>query len=106
MGSTRESVDHETTRCHSKNSVLGAIILTGFLGGAVTSHLRVVGTLTPEMIVSLILKPPAQHQRLSMHRRSDLAALGCSDVKQDWNRYMAICRELREQQSLHTHSLP
>jgi len=36
-------------------SVLGAIILTGFLGGAITSHLRVAGTLTPEMIVSLIL---------------------------------------------------
>jgi hypothetical protein len=35
--------------------VLGAIILTGFLGGAITSHLRVAGTLTPEMIVSLIL---------------------------------------------------
>src|SRR5215467_1318981 len=36
-------------------SVRGAIILTGFLGGAITSHLRVAGTLTPEMIVSLIL---------------------------------------------------
>jgi hypothetical protein len=36
-------------------SVLGAIILTGFLGGAITSHLRVAGTLTPEMVVSLIL---------------------------------------------------
>ena len=36
-------------------SVLGAIILTGFLGGAIMSHLRVAGTLTPEMIVSLIL---------------------------------------------------
>jgi hypothetical protein len=36
-------------------SVLGAILLTGFLGGAITSHLRVAGTLTPEMIVSLIL---------------------------------------------------
>src|SRR5215472_1187930 len=36
-------------------SVLGAIILTGFLGGAITSHLRVAWTLTPEMIVSLIL---------------------------------------------------
>jgi hypothetical protein len=36
-------------------SVLGAIILTGFLGGAITSHLRVAGTLTPEMIVSLVL---------------------------------------------------
>jgi hypothetical protein len=36
-------------------SVLGAIILTGFLGGEITSHLRVAGTLTPEMIVSLIL---------------------------------------------------
>src|SRR5215470_10041567 len=35
-------------------SVLGAIILTGFLGGAIMSHLRVAGTLTPEMIVSLI----------------------------------------------------
>jgi DoxX-like family len=35
--------------------VLGAIILTGFLGGAITSHLRVAGTLTPEMIVSLVL---------------------------------------------------
>ena len=35
--------------------VLGAIILTGFLGGAITSHLRVAGTLTPEMIVSLTL---------------------------------------------------
>ena len=35
--------------------VLGAIILTGYLGGAITSHLRVAGTLTPEMIVSLIL---------------------------------------------------
>lgn len=36
-------------------SVFGAIILTGFLGGAITSHLRVAGTLTPEMIVSLIV---------------------------------------------------
>ena len=36
-------------------SVLGAIILTGFLGGAITSHLRVAGTLTPEMIVCVIL---------------------------------------------------
>jgi hypothetical protein len=35
--------------------VLGAIILTGFLGGAISSHLRVAGTLTPEMIVSLVL---------------------------------------------------
>jgi hypothetical protein len=35
--------------------VLGAIVVTGFLGGAITSHLRVAGTLTPEMIVSLIL---------------------------------------------------
>lgn len=35
--------------------VLGAIVLTGFLGGAITSHLRVAETLTPEMIVSLIL---------------------------------------------------
>jgi hypothetical protein len=35
--------------------VLGAIILTGFLGGAITSHLRVAGTLTPEMLVSLAL---------------------------------------------------
>ena len=35
--------------------VLGAIVLTGFLGGAITSHLRIAGTLTPEMIVSLIL---------------------------------------------------
>lgn len=35
--------------------VFGAIILTGFLGGAITSHLRVAETLTPEMIVSLIL---------------------------------------------------
>ena len=36
-------------------SVLGAIILTGFLGGAITSHLRVAATLTPEMILSVIL---------------------------------------------------
>jgi hypothetical protein len=36
-------------------SMLGAIVLTGFLGGAITTHLRVAGTLTPEMIVSLIL---------------------------------------------------
>ena len=35
--------------------VLGAIILTGFLGGAITSHLRVAAGLTPEMIVSFIL---------------------------------------------------
>src|SRR6516164_4949586 len=35
--------------------VLGAIVLTGFLGGAIMSHLRVAGTLTPEMIVSLTL---------------------------------------------------
>jgi hypothetical protein len=35
--------------------VLGAIILTGYLGGAITSHLRVSGTLTPEMIVSFIV---------------------------------------------------
>lgn len=37
-------------------SVLGANILTGFLGGAITSHLRVAGALTPEIIVSLILR--------------------------------------------------
>ena len=36
-------------------SVLGAIILTGFLGGAIASHFRVAGTLSPEGIVSLIL---------------------------------------------------
>jgi hypothetical protein len=36
-------------------SVLGAIMLTGFLGGAITSHLRVAGALTPEMILSVIL---------------------------------------------------
>jgi DoxX-like family len=35
--------------------VFGAVILTGFLGGAISSHLRVAGTLTPEMVVSLIL---------------------------------------------------
>ena len=35
--------------------VLGAIILTGFLGGAITSHLRVAGGLTPEMMVSIII---------------------------------------------------
>ena len=35
--------------------VLGAIVLTGFLGGAIASHLRVAGALTPEMIVSLIV---------------------------------------------------
>lgn len=34
-------------------SVLGAILLTGFLGAAVFSHLRVTGVLTGEMIVSL-----------------------------------------------------
>lgn len=36
-------------------SVLGAIALTGFLGGAIASHLRVTAALTPEMIVCLIL---------------------------------------------------
>jgi len=35
--------------------VLGAIMLTGYLGGAITSHLRIAATLTPEMIVSLVL---------------------------------------------------
>ncbi len=35
--------------------VLGAIVLTGYLGGAIATHLRVAGTLTPEMIVSLVL---------------------------------------------------
>ncbi len=35
--------------------VLGAIVLTGYLGGAITTHLRVAAALTPEMIVSLIL---------------------------------------------------
>ncbi len=35
--------------------VLGAIVLTGFLGGAIATHLRVAGTLTPEMILSLVL---------------------------------------------------
>ncbi len=35
--------------------VLGAILLTGYLGGAIATHLRVAGTLTPEMIVSLNL---------------------------------------------------
>ena len=37
------------------SSVFGAILLTGFLGGAINSHLRVAGTLTPEMIVSLLV---------------------------------------------------
>lgn len=32
---------------------LGAILLTGFLGGAIMAHLRVASALTPEMIVSL-----------------------------------------------------
>jgi hypothetical protein len=36
-------------------SALGAIILTGFLGGAIASHLRVAATLTPPMIVSLVV---------------------------------------------------
>lgn len=36
-------------------SVLGAIVITGFLGGAIATHLRVAGTLTSEMIVCLIL---------------------------------------------------
>jgi hypothetical protein len=36
-------------------SVLGTIVFTGFLGGAIASHLRVAATLTPEIIVSLIL---------------------------------------------------
>ena len=35
--------------------VLGAIVLTGFLGGAIASHLRVAAALSPEMIVSLVL---------------------------------------------------
>ncbi len=35
--------------------VLGAILLTGFLGGAIASHLRVAATLTPEMMVSFVL---------------------------------------------------
>jgi hypothetical protein len=35
--------------------VLGAIVLTGYLGGAITTHLRIAGTVTPEMIVSLVL---------------------------------------------------
>lgn len=35
--------------------VLGAIVLTGYLGGAIATHLRVAGTVTPEMIVSFIL---------------------------------------------------
>jgi hypothetical protein len=35
--------------------VLGAIVLTGLLGGAIASHLRVAAALTPEMIVSLVL---------------------------------------------------
>jgi hypothetical protein len=36
-------------------SVLGAIVLTGFLGGAIATHLRVAAALTSEMIVCLIL---------------------------------------------------
>jgi DoxX-like family len=36
-------------------SVLGAIIFTGLLGGAISSHLRVAQTLTPDMLVSLAL---------------------------------------------------
>ena len=36
-------------------SGIGAIILTGFLGGAIASHLRVAGELTPEMMVSIVL---------------------------------------------------
>lgn len=35
--------------------VLGAIVMTGYLGGAIATHLRVSGSVTPEMIVSLIL---------------------------------------------------
>ena len=33
--------------------VFGAIVLTGLLGGAIASHLRVAWALTPEMTVSL-----------------------------------------------------
>ena len=33
--------------------VFGAIVLTGLLGGAIASHLRVASALTPEMTVSL-----------------------------------------------------
>lgn len=36
-------------------SVLGAIILTGFLGAAVFSHLRVTGTVTADIVVGLAL---------------------------------------------------
>ena len=36
-------------------SVLGAIVFTGFLGGAIATHLRVAGTMDPEMIVSLVV---------------------------------------------------
>jgi len=36
-------------------SGIGAIVLTGFLGGAIASHLRVAGGLTPEIIVSIAL---------------------------------------------------
>jgi hypothetical protein len=35
--------------------VFGAIVLTGLLGGAIASHLRVAAALTPEMTVSLAL---------------------------------------------------
>jgi hypothetical protein len=63
-------------------SVLGAIILTGFLGGAIASHLRVAAGLTPEIIVSLVLGVLAwgglwyrdpQLRLLIPRRRSDAA---------------------------------
>jgi len=61
--------------------VLGAIILTAFLGGAITTHLRVAGTLTPEMVVSLVLGVLAwgglwfrdPRLRVLIPRRRDLA---------------------------------
>jgi hypothetical protein len=68
--------------------VLGAIMLTGFLGGAITSHLRVAGTLTPEMIVSLILGVLAwgglwlrdPRLRVLMPRRRDVPGSALSKV--------------------------
>ena len=68
--------------------VLGAIVLTGFLGGAIMSHLRVAGTLTPEMIVSLTLGVLAwgglwlrePRLRVLIPRRSDLPGSALSKV--------------------------
>jgi hypothetical protein len=46
---------HSNSQAMRRTGWILSGIVIAFIGGAITSHLRVAGTLTPEMIVSLTL---------------------------------------------------